>query len=684
MTPRRREEEGARLLSFWEPPDDAGAPIGCIATTFTFDAPFYEEHCLGRFAGMDTDPNEDQRGYLIEREERLSQIYACVLVDRAHVTAHRSLRWSLCPVAVPLGGIQHAKVSLLVWERRTRLLVGSANLTEPGYRSNFEQMASLDFTPEGDVPLVVLRDALDFLDRVKGFAVRSEGNETAGSVGALASFLRRVRRHVSTWADSGWAKGEPRAEFLGVQPGGPDLVRQLADRTWTGTGPDEVHVLSPFFDHGATARRTVGAIHDLMASMGKRTLRFFSSGRKLPDGQIELDLPDVLQESGRRDLEHCFHLVHSKDHEGEIRDLHAKSIWLQRADRAVCTVGSSNFTAQGLGLGARGVNIEANIAYVMSPSVHFSFRSGVAESWPENDELDTSRVKVKFVPEPEDRTPEHPEFDALPSAFGEALFDPRPEGGRLFLGFRSEPPKGFRVESLSGRTLLGPDELGVAEKGGSISCSWPEERPPSGLLVHWKDKAGQSRRGIWVVNVTDPALLAPPSELMHLTLEELIEVLTSARPLHAAVSAVLKRREAIAKLSRGPIVDPHKKVDTRNFLLRRVRMVSRALEGLRERLERPAFTEDALAWRLHGPVGPLALARRLAESEGQGAAFMIAEVALTIRQAELRALEASLGREAVRRAVTEVLLQLEAMAAAHPSPPNLAHYVTECFEAVRA
>ncbi|MFM7230789.1 MAG: phospholipase D family protein, partial [bacterium] len=188
MSPRRNaEEQGTRLLSLWERPEDAGEPMGCVATTFTFDSAFFEEHCLGRFLDMDSDPVEDQRAYLIEREEKFSQMFACVLVDRAHVAAARSLRWHLCPVTVPGGGILHAKVSLLVWRKHVRVIVSSANLTPSGYRMNFEQAGVLDFTPDGDIPLAMLHDVLGFLDRIRVLA--SQDAEGKGPNRSLAEFI---------------------------------------------------------------------------------------------------------------------------------------------------------------------------------------------------------------------------------------------------------------------------------------------------------------------------------------------------------------------------------------------------------------------------------------------------------------------------------------------------------------
>jgi hypothetical protein len=62
-----------------------------------------------------------------------------------------------------------------------------------------------------------------------------------------------------------------------------------------------------------------------------------------------------------------------------------------------------------------------------------------------------------------------------------------------------------------------------------------------------------------------------------------------------------------------------------------MRRLARALEGLRERLERPASSRDALHWRLFGPFGPVALATLLREESGTGHPFFIAEIASTLR-----------------------------------------------------
>jgi hypothetical protein len=91
------------------------------------------------------------------------------------------------------------------------------------------------------------------------------------------------------------------------------------------------------------------------------------------------------------------------------------------------------------------------------------------------------------------------------------------------------------------------------------------------------------------------------------------------------------KRRAERPAATEAVIDPHAKVDTRGFLLQRMREFSKALEGLQERLSRPVNSLDALEWRLSGPIGPLALADQLVKTEPDAAAFMIAEIAGVLR-----------------------------------------------------
>ena len=97
-----------------------------MATTFTLDTALFEEECLARFAGVQSDPNRDGALYRIEREEKLAALLcAAVVADIHHCAGRRSLRWDLL-ASRPESGVMHAKIGLLAWQRHVRAIVASA------------------------------------------------------------------------------------------------------------------------------------------------------------------------------------------------------------------------------------------------------------------------------------------------------------------------------------------------------------------------------------------------------------------------------------------------------------------------------------------------------------------------------------------------------------------------------
>ena len=213
---KRKENESIRpILEAWEPPDEVGEAIGCVATTFTFDPGFFEEHCLSRFLRLETDPREDGAAYLIEREEKLAIASVSVLVDRSNMDGSASPRWTVLPVTVPQG-IFHPKISVLAWHNCIRVIIGSANLTEPAYRKNQEIFGVLDCWENGDVPVTVLVETLAFLEQLLTLATGSDISPSPKS--RARSFVAQLRTKVTGWTTASqkrtdWPKVVP--IFLG-------------------------------------------------------------------------------------------------------------------------------------------------------------------------------------------------------------------------------------------------------------------------------------------------------------------------------------------------------------------------------------------------------------------------------------------------------------------------------------
>lgn len=457
---------------------------------------------------------------------------------------------------------------------------------------------------------------------------------------------------------------------------------QQLDTLWTGSRPDLAWVLSPFFDEEQQASATAAAFSGLLTTRGDRWLTIAAPGRILPDGTVQIDAPAALKKSSHPSLQHKFSVVQQRvEIEGkhEDRPLHAKSVWMEREDRALYMLGSSNFTAAGLGLHPRH-NIELDIAYLIRDRAS-RFGRLCAQSWPHETELD-GLDQVQFLGGLTDSA-ENSDTPSLPAAFGLALFCLDERGGRLELQIGGDAPLVFEVRSKDEGSLLDSADWIRGGRQKTVVVPWESKRPPSSLEIRWQDDKKREYDAPWVVNVADMSALPPPDELGSLSLAELIEILTSSRPLHEVVLRILQRRENKKKPGTHTEVDPHKKVDTSQFLLRRMRRVAQALEGMRDRLQQPVASLEALRWRLRGPIGPIALAKRLAAEDPEGAAFMIAEVATTLRAVPWQPLGA-LRASAIGSEVSQILRALHKLALQASAPASLAAYVKTSFEELLA
>jgi hypothetical protein len=231
--------------------------------------------------------------------------------------------------------------------------------------------------------------------------------------------------------------------------------------------------------------------------------------------------------------------------------------------------------------------------------------------------------------------------------------------------------------------------LGTGSGPRSLRLQLPDEQIPFWAQVRWQEESSWYEAGL-PVNVTDPGELPPPAILRTLSVELLLRVLASTRPLHDAMAYEIERAERIKTGELPPDIDPLKRYSSVGQLLGRARRVSAALEGLRRRLELPVASLETLRWRLFGPIGPQAIARLLLREaeDGEGGyvrgeqAFILAELALTLHRVDwkstLRYVDERRGRKEVRKLIAE----LAQMRADFPADPSLGRYVDEAFAKV--
>ncbi|MGI8757289.1 MAG: hypothetical protein ACR2MB_15820 [Acidimicrobiales bacterium] len=663
-------DSSPRLLDLWVPPDGAGRAVGCVTTTFTFDADFFEQQCLGRFLGLDTRPGEaaGDLAFLLEREQKLAETPVAVVADRSLSPDARSLRWDLLSVRGRTG-VMHAKVTLLVWEHAVRFVVSSANLTPPSYRSSIELASVVEASEASEVTAGLCEELVQSVERLVSYAPAMEGGE--GPRERALSTLRRARETLAGFdLRTSEPRGTPRMRVVF-----PDRDRDAIDGlmdVWQGGPPQHATVMSPFFDVGATASRAAERLADVLTKRGasvdvivpvekadERTIvRAPAALRDGLPGRIELALYDVRQPE-----------------KAEVRGLHGKLVLLESPSWVAALVGSSNFTAPGLGLGGGG-NLEVGVAI------------GVRA-----DSRDAKALRALVLRgDPVDPGATHePEEDpnelevAAPSGFLQVLGEPAPAPVLVFELDPDGLPKQWRVATADGHRILDSDTWNQDGRPIPVRVASPIDGIPANVLIHWPEAQSASLP----VNVTDPGALPVPEELRDLPIDLVLRALASARPLHEALEP--RPGQDHGEGQDGPPVDldPHRRFSPAGQLMHRTRLLSAALVGLRDRLERPAVTLDALRWRLDGPFGPGEIAKGLARERttipGERA-FLFAEIALTLSQVELAHVTRLISdrrdeAEGLLRASIETLAELAGQE--HDGRTAVTGYVDAAFEQAR-
>jgi hypothetical protein len=667
MASQNKNGVNQKLLDYWIPPENAGDPIGCVATTFTFAPDFFEEHCLSRFLRLETDPREDGAAYLVEREDKLAVAHVSVLVDRTHADGSTSPRWNVLSVRPP-AGIFHPKIALLAWHGWVRVIIGSANLTEPGYRKNQEVFGALDFYDGGIVPRSVLTDSLQFLDSVLPFCPGSDTE--AGPKSRLKAFLRNVKASCSRWKTtpldiSESAQIEPL--FLGPMQGyNGSLLKRLGKLIREHGGPaHEACVLSPFFDVASDASyRPADELLAALTDRGSREIQYMVSYEELPNGHIRLRAPRSLIEQGKKSATISIWPV-NETVDSEFRPLHAKSVWLWNDHWHVYMVGSSNFTSAGLGLAKGAMNFEANLAYVFRAIS--SLENAMNKTVPAYKEAIDDFTKVSWQAIDEEVGEGALGGSVLPSSFEEALFEPGKDTSFLNLRFSRNPPTDwtiyFKDQTIS---VLTAAEWRSLTSPSTVRLPWSEKAIPNVLEVEWIDGAQQKQTAPWPVNITDPGQLPPPDALRDLSLQTLLEILCSGRPLHEAVTNhKFKGNGASQTDGIAPEMDPLKRVNSETFLLQRTRRVAKAIDQLVASLSRPVVYREALMWRLRGPVGPCALAKAIckeARIPGE-VCFLLSEIVIVLRHLNTGAIALGVDRKEVDAAISETIEDISSMIA---------------------
>jgi hypothetical protein len=669
-----------KLLEHWLPPDGAGDAVACFATTFTFDADFFTNDCLARFlrlsgAYKEGDATSDV-ALMLEEEERLSEARVVVLADRNCRPEARNLRWDLIPASVP-SALLHAKVTLLLWQRAMRIIIGSANLTPAGYRRQLETAVAFDVDDESAIPRPFAEALIDELrdivySHTYGDVTRSGPKRRALAVLDLATERASHLSHLTSQSQ------RVRVALAPSKSGRNPLMARA--QVWRGGPPRRVVALSPFWDD--TERPTGAAA--VLAELNKRSTRsapssatFVVAVEPLPGGHVVRAPRSLLSIAPKHVKSEIRSVLKEAD---DLRRLHAKVLLYEGDECIAAMIGSSNITAKGLGLDSRS-HREINVWFAATPGTReadrlralASYGDPVEATWTWDVALD------------EDELADEP----LPLGFADALLVKTDAGWELDLSLQVDQlPASWAVSTPSGTLILDSGQWEADGRPPQYQCPIAEANP-SALVVSWSAAAGLAQ-ATWPVNVETLAALPPPAELRNLPLSVLLNVLASTRPLRVALETELRRQHR-AHLKGEDELDPLKRFDSSGLLLHRVRHASAALWGLQQRLGRPLSGIEALDWRLKGTIGVQAIADGLIADVARGAlraseaGFLLGELALTVASVDWTAVSVRIDVTQVKRMVQSAVADIATKARSlnlesDASIEGLATYMRDAFK----
>ena len=646
MSKQRKTNHSAAMLELWRPPHDAGEPIGCLASTYTFAPELFDEQCLARFLKIESEPNREDLAFLLERESRLGSIYAGVLADHTQAGVEHSLRWYVLPVRIPKGK-QHAKLSLLAWTRHVRIVVASANLTESGYRTNHEVAGAIELGPEG-ADAATLNQAVAFLRSLLQFVPGAA--QRPPEVIHAEEFLDRVLTHVAAW-NPARHQGRVRQQLVFTLPaagagqaGRSSLYEAVRACRKRGGSPVQARIASPFFDMNGDTSQVAASLCKLMARGGRRDLRFAVPAIRdgEPAAAPRLAAPIALLRTppmyrGTVTVE----ILPDLDTDKNRRPWHAKMLGLATDRYTALMIGSSNFTRAGMGIGLS-CNAEANLLTIVE-RVDYGRVAGKLEAvWPEMESVNDPQSAEWLGAQPENDEEEQALESLLPEGFLAATYRAG-DARRIVLRFDPDHlPEEWRIDACGQDAQEFLSAAFWREEGSpsSVELVWTPVQPPEKLRIQWDGHAA-----FLPLNVEDARELPPPPQLEHMSADNMLWILAAADPSAAVRAWALQQQPSDIfdpeRDSAAPVdLDPLQRYDLQATFLHRIRRRARVLAQLRANLQRSVWGRQALDWRLHGLIGIAPLADRLvgdfANTDGAAdeALLMLADFLIVLREVD--------------------------------------------------
>jgi phosphatidylserine/phosphatidylglycerophosphate/cardiolipin synthase-like enzyme len=620
-----------------------GAMLSFLATTYELRPDFLEMDFLPSVFGLGA---WDDRSWAtrIALEKRLFELDAAVIFMEAgrYRGRPRSLRLDVRPTVSPPGAVLHAKVTLLVFERAVRLIVGSANLTKQGYRENREVIAVLTATTSSKKEAPLINQALVGMETALAAWLTPEAGK----------LIRRAREILLPWLNGNTDADNSFVWSNRQQP----LWRAFIQRWPAGEPIKRVSIISPFWsqDASVTLSTLLGELKHTGGLAPGAEVRLLTDAFENPDGTLIPVLPPayLTQDWNALGIVATAQPVSPKVHPEELggmegftgtRALHAKVVLVEGTRTGLAYLGSANFTAHGWGFlsGGAPANTEAGLILrrsVRSPDLETLLPELVGQP------LLLSNANVHAVRPPEIGPADEP----WPDFIRQILLSPaadNPDLLQLRLEIASDScallwsARLLDKDNVPGETLLGVDRT-KDFSGGVISVPLNPELltrllTDQEILIAWNAcPAGRP----YPLNVEPSARHNLPISPAKQVIEE--NHLLSYYQGRIAWEALFPDPE-VGGDSHGEttIPAPVTGVDKSRIQSYQVREFVEALAGLNQDLKAATQSEPAMRLALLGPVSPVALAQTILDAASTGrrtptaAAFQLVEILACLQSA---------------------------------------------------
>lgn len=602
-----------------------------FATSYELDPDFVEVDLMPSLFGLGA---WDDRGWTsrIALERALAQMESAAIVMQAdrYRGRPRPLRLEVSPFAVR-GECLHAKVLLVVHENAVRLLVGSANLTTPGYRENREVAVIVEADARSAAETSLVRQALD------GMPARLRGRLAEGARRSLDLARGRLDE---------WGVGSLEESTWFVWGGGERaLVDEIVGR-WEGPEPlDRIAIVSPFWsdaDAHETVRELVRRVRPLsrLDGGGSLEIRLLTEAARLPDGTWRPQAPasflglNAGHPGTRVTMQAVSPAVTPEEVGGRedfrgVRPLHAKVAVLEGPETSLAYLGSANFTRRGWGFvddPAR-ANIEAGILLRRRGRERAALSALLPEAI--GPVIDLSSATASDVAAPH----ASPAAAACAYFVREVVLEPSPDRPDVLdLVVAADPEAAeFEVE-----TREDEPKLLIRCGGGRDRYRMTPSEETLKTLLQTREVVVSSATLTEPVTVPLNVSLAARTALPIAPDERRPDELLLVSYYQGRLSWEELFEDPEAPLDRARLASASSfvgsAVDTSRIQSYQVRAFVQALQGIRDDLRAAVISEPSIRLAIRGPVSPVALAKQVAhaakrhERSATAAAFQLAEV----------------------------------------------------------